>query len=114
MDIEEPDPSICRAIEGACRWYAKSKITGIRVVRKDDDRVVVPDPGAPPIWARFYDISTNTPIFCGRDGKIKKRLADIEQERRTGYSWYVSSGAPVLARCPTWRKRVQAGGSTTR
>jgi pectate lyase len=110
MDIETPDAAVRRAVAGACRWYEKSKVTGIRVVRKGGDKVVVPDPEAPPLWARFYDIRTNEPIFCGRDGVVKKRLAAIERERRTGYSWYVRSGASVLDRWPRWRKRVQALG----
>ena len=48
---------------------------------------MVEDPNAPPLWARFYEIGTNRPIYSGRDGVIKYRLAEIEIERRTGYSW---------------------------
>jgi PelA/Pel-15E family pectate lyase len=103
MDLEKPSPAVVRAIEGACAWFERRKLTGIRVVRKGDDKVVVEDTGAPPLWARFYDMATGKPIFCGRHGVIKERLADIERERRTGYAWYVDSGAAVLARWSAWR-----------
>ena len=70
------------------------------------DKVIVKDPKAPPIWARFYDIKTNRPIFCGRDGKIKKTLAEIDPERRTGYSWYGRYPAGLLTKdYPAWRKK---------
>ena len=48
---------------------------------------MVADPTAEPLWARFYEIGTNRPMFVGRDGIIHDHLADIEQERRLGYAW---------------------------
>ena len=59
------------------------------------------DPNAPVMWARFYEIKTNRPIFSGRDGKIKYAVSDIEFERRNGYAWYVRSGSKVAN---TWQK----------
>nr|HMQ45368.1 pectate lyase [Mariniflexile sp.] len=51
------------------------------------DVIVIPSPGNI-MWARFYDLNTNLPFFCGRDGVKKNTLAEIELERRTGYAWY--------------------------
>ena len=39
-----------------------------------DDRVVVKDPEGS-IWARFYEIGSNRPIFVGRDGVVKYSVA---------------------------------------
>lgn len=103
MSIEEPSPEDVRAVDAACRWYERSKLTGIRLARQDGDRVVVSDPDAPPLWARFYEIATNRPIFSGRDGVIKYKYSEIEPERRNGYAWYVSSGKSVLEEWPEWR-----------
>jgi len=65
--------------------------------------VIVEDLAAPPLWARFYEIGTNRPIFCGRDGIIKYTLAGIEHERRIGYSWYTESPAALLEKdYPRW------------
>ncbi|WP_426452585.1 pectate lyase [Paenibacillus sp. S-38] len=81
-------PQIATSIQAAVKWFGAVKLTGIKVVKTSDDVVVVSDPNASPIWARFYEIGTNKPIFAGRDGVVKYKLSEIEQERRTGYSWY--------------------------
>ena len=71
------------------------KITDLAIENIEDktqasgkDRVVKEDKNAPIIWARFYDLETHKPYFCGRDGIKKTALKDIENERRIGYSWY--------------------------
>ncbi len=114
MGIDKPSPRVVAAVEGAVAWFQRAKITGIRQVIKDApslprgiDKVVVEDSKARPIWARFYEIGTNKPIFCGRDGKIKSTLAEIEPERRTGYSWYGYYATSLLQRdYPAWRKKL--------
>ena len=86
--------AIVAAVDAAVDWMRRVQLTGQRLERRPDpalpggfDVVVVNDPGAPPLWARFYDIETNRPIFSGRDGVIRGSLAEIEHERRTGYAW---------------------------
>jgi PelA/Pel-15E family pectate lyase len=114
MAIKEPDERVRKAIESAIAWFEKSKLTGIRWEEKPDssksrgyDRVVVKDPNAGPLWARFYELKTNRPIFIGRDSQIKYDVMEIEEERRTGYSWYVTEPAKLLARdYPSWQKRL--------
>jgi len=64
--------------------------------------VVVDDPSAPPIWARFYEIDTNRPFFCGRDGVKKYSLAEIELERRSAYAWLRPFGEKVMKEYPKW------------
>jgi PelA/Pel-15E family pectate lyase len=120
LGIEQPSPPIVESIQAAVAWFEKAKLTGIKVVEQRDaalprgfDRVVMQDAQAPPIWARFYDIVTNRPIFCGRDGVIKASLAEIEHERRTGYGWYSASPAALLAKeYPSWaaRQRMSKAG----
>jgi PelA/Pel-15E family pectate lyase len=104
MSLDAPSPEVVAAIEGGVAWYRASALTGLRVELADGDRVVRPDASAPPIWARFYEIETNRPIFAGRDGVIRYALAEIEQERRAGYGWYVTAGNEVLAHYATWRR----------
>jgi pectate lyase len=112
----ESSPEVVAAVEGAVAWFEASRIKGIRVtVEKDDrsptgrNRVVVKDPSAPPMWARFYDIKTNRPIFADRDGVPKSELADIGYERRNGYSWLGYWPQKLLDQdYPAWKKK-QAG-----
>jgi PelA/Pel-15E family pectate lyase len=48
------------------------------------------------MWARFMDLETNEPFFCGRDGVKKKTLAEVEYERRNGYAWYNKTPAKLI------------------
>jgi PelA/Pel-15E family pectate lyase len=113
MGIEHPNRPVIDAIQSAVSWLDQVKLLGISVVDKRDaaqprgfDRVVVDDPKAEPLWARFYEIGTNRPIFCGRDGVIKYTFAEIEYERRTGYRWYLNTPAKLLATdYPAWAKQ---------
>ena len=112
MSIDNPNKEIIDSIQSAVAWFDHVKLTGIRQVNKPDDsergndKVIIKDATAPPIWARFYEIGTNRPIFCGRDGKIKYTMAEIEHERRTGYSWYGRGPADLLDKdYPAWQKK---------
>ncbi len=112
MTIDKPGPEVVQAIEGAVAWSRKVAISGWRVELPLDpaapnghDRVLVADPSAPPLWARFYEIGTNLPIYSGRDGVIKRNLAEIELERRSGYNWIDRFAATLLdTDYPAWKK----------
>ncbi|UCC99068.1 MAG: pectate lyase [Phycisphaerales bacterium] len=113
MSIERPSPGIVEAVQCAVAWFAEARLEGIRQVRRKDkskprswDKVIVEDASAPAMWARFYDIGTNKPIFCSRDGVPKATLAEISYERRTGYSWLGYYATDLLARdYPAWQKK---------
>ncbi len=119
MQIERPDAETVASIDGAVAWLRQSALHGVRVDRRPDasaaggfDVVVVDDPAAPPTWARFYEIGTNLPIYSGRDGTIRYRLAEIEIERRTGYSWLGPYAATLLDReYGAWQARLRQAKS---
>ncbi|HEY0320544.1 MAG TPA: pectate lyase [Pyrinomonadaceae bacterium] len=114
MDIKEPSQQVVEAIESAVSWFEKTKLTGIKWIEKSDasnpqgfERVVIKDPNAGPLWARFYEIGTNRPIFVGRDSVIKYDVMEIEAERRNGYGWYSEEPAKLLGEhYPAWRKKL--------
>mgnify|MGYP000150340451 CR=1 FL=1 len=116
MSLEKPGPEVVHAVESAVAWFESAELKGIRVeVQKDarspsgKNKFVVPDPAAPPLWARFYEIGSNRPIFCDRDGVAKYNLADIGYERRNGYAWYGDWARSLLEKdYPAWKKRVAA------
>ena len=105
MSLPTPPPEVVRAIKGGAEWFEAVKITGIRVVNTNADRVVVKDPNAPPLWARFYEIENNRPFFSGRDGVKKYTMAEIEQERRRGYAWYGNWGGLVARDNAKWKEK---------
>lgn len=119
MQLDEPDAKVVEAVNAAVAWFEQVKLTGIKLVEqpnaalpKGRDRIVVADPQAEPLWARFYEIGSNRPLFSGRDGIVKYSLAEIEAERRAGYQWYVTTPAKLLAKeYPAWRQRRAAAKS---
>ncbi len=89
MLVEQPSAELKQAVKDAVDWFNSAKIYDIKTQSTSNptDVVVVSSPGNI-LWARFYDLNTGLPFFCGRDGIKKATLAEIEIERRTGYSWY--------------------------
>ncbi|GGF22003.1 pectate lyase [Flavobacterium limi] len=94
MLVEQPSADVKQAVKDAVEWFNGAKLFDIATKKITDssqpsgqDVIVVASPGSV-LWARFYDLENNLPLFCGRDGIPKKTLAEIENERRVGYSWY--------------------------
>lgn len=120
MSIEAPSPEIIASVKGAALWLERVKMTGVRLETvpldqtaeyqfhdADFDRRLVEDPGAPPLWARFYDLENNSVVLANRDGIRVERYDQIDPERRTGYSWYGTWPARLVAReYPSWHCRV--------
>lgn len=117
MSLKHPSRQVEEAIESAVAWFKRSMLTGIRwdTVKAGRteyqyhttsiDRVIVKDSLAPPLWARFYELETNVPVFANRDGKPVYSLAEVDRERRTGYAWYTDEPAGVLKAYAGWKKR---------
>ena len=111
MAIDRPGPDVVAAVTGAAAWFEKTRLTGFRYEVVDApeipggrDRRVIPDPQAGPLWARFYEIGTNRPIFSGRDSVMRYAVSEIEPERRNGYSWYGAWPRQLLEKdYPAWR-----------
>jgi hypothetical protein len=79
MHVETGDARYLEPVPRALAWFERSAL-------------------APGRWARMYELGTNRPIYGDRDGKIKYRLEDLSEERRTGYSWESDYGVPALRR----------------
>jgi PelA/Pel-15E family pectate lyase len=109
MSLDRPSPEIIASIQGAVVWFERTQLTGIRFARLNTpagvDGVVTQDPTAGPLWARFYELGTERPIFIGRDQVIRYTLAEVERERRGGYAWYDERPLEILKRYPAWAKK---------
>ena len=114
MSIESPSTEIITAVNSAVTWFEKTKITGFREDHipiensKKTEKVIVKDPNAEPLWARFMELSDNTPFFCDRDGIKKASITEIGQERRIGYAWYTNEPKEVLKKYPAWKKKLKS------
>jgi len=111
MSVEEPTQAIIAAIEGAVGWFRSAAIHGIRLetftdAEGQDDKRVVADPDAGLLWARFYEIGNNRPIFLDRDSVVRYTFSEIGQERRTGYAYYGGWATRLLTdEYPRWREK---------
>jgi PelA/Pel-15E family pectate lyase len=59
---------VVAAIDAAAAWFREAAIMGYHYVPRGD---IAPREGAGPLWARFYEIGTNRPIFSDRDGQVR-------------------------------------------
>jgi PelA/Pel-15E family pectate lyase len=117
MSINNPSPRIITAVEAAVTWFEASRIYNIRVKTipaptvkfqyhtSSNDRIVVVDSTAPPIWTRFTELRTHRPLFSSRNWKIVYSLAEVERERRTGYGWYTYAPEKILDSYPQWAEK---------
>jgi PelA/Pel-15E family pectate lyase len=116
MSIERPDARVVESIESAVEWFRATQVSGLRWVERRDpaqpggyERTAVADKDAPPIWARFYEIGTNRPVFEGRDGVVRYNVMEIEAERRNGYGWYTEEPLRLINKDYTaWQKRIKS------
>lgn len=114
MSIEEPSPEVVAAIEGAVRWLRSVAMSGVRVKRIPNpdgrtDRILVADPDAPPLWARFYELGTNRPLYLDRDSVYRYDFSEIGYERRSGYSYHGGWAASLLDEdYPRWQAKHNA------
>lgn len=109
MSIEDPSPAVIAAVEGAVDWLQRVEMKGVaeRSARRGDgrnERWLEADPAAPPLWARFYELETNRPLYLDRDSVFRYDFAEIGYERRSGYGYHGDWAASLIARdYPAWR-----------
>jgi len=109
MDIKNPSQEIIRSVNGAVNWFQNHKIEGIKLqqISNSDglkDLIVIEDKNAGPLWARFYDLDTELPFFCDRDGIKRKSFVEMGYNRRNGYRWYTTAPTKLFQKYPSWVK----------
>ena len=105
MNQPHPSKQIVVAIDSAAAWFEKTRIMGFAFrFNGPAGRQLVAEPGYGPIWARYYQIGTDRPIFGDRDKTIHDRVDEISAERRRGYAWYGNSAEAALEQYKAWRK----------
>lgn len=113
MTLENPSPEVITAIQSACAWFETSKITGYRMQYDKDEkspkkfnRYLVEDPNAGPLWARFYYIDTNEPMYIDRGGVKRNSHNELSAERRNGYAYVGDFASELLLKeYPKWKEK---------
>lgn len=108
MKIKNPSPEIKDAIHGAISFLDRLKITDMQVLAAPSslghEMLKEKSPGAP-LWSRFYELNSLKPVFSGRDGIIKYKLAEVEAERRDKYKWYGDWPVTLYDKYILWNKK---------
>ena len=105
LAIEPASPELVAAVHAAARWFRAHAIQGFTYEPRGQ---LVAKEGAGPLWARFYELGTNRPLFSDRDGVRRYDLREIGEERRTGYLWYTDEPRSTLRRYDAWARRHPA------
>lgn len=104
-DLPHPTTKEEQSISAAAAWFKKTAIFGKAYGRTADGRGLSDSPGAGPIWARYYQIDTEIPIFGDRDKSIHDDVSDLSRERRNGYSWFGAAPQRALDRYKQWAQQ---------
>jgi PelA/Pel-15E family pectate lyase len=89
--LQPATPEIEKSVKSAVKWFKENDIEGysynVSKVNGKAVRTLAEDKNSV-IWARFYDVNNNKPLFGDRDGSVKYNYNDVSEERRNGYSWF--------------------------
>ncbi|HEX7530009.1 MAG TPA: pectate lyase, partial [Pyrinomonadaceae bacterium] len=98
-----PGPPVVAAVQAVAAWFEKTKIPDVTFKRDGENgRRLIPAPGNGPLWARYYEVGADRPIFGDRDKTIHDDVNEISQERRNGYSWYSEGPGRALEQYAVW------------
>lgn len=107
LSLDSPSPEVVAAIEGAMTWFRANALHGVVWNRNaTTGSGLEPRPGARDLWARFYELGTDKPIFGDRDRTIHFIETEVSSERRHGYSWFSSEPADLFPRYEKWRRAL--------
>ena len=104
MRLPNPAPGTIAAVHAAAAWFEKTRLADVAYISKGDKgRQLVPEPGAAPLWARYYSLEADCPIFGDRDKTIHDDVSGISSERRNGYRWFTGGPMGALQAYARWK-----------
>ena len=107
MSLPNPSPEIIVAVDSGIAWLKSAAIYGYEYVGgrgTPEGRVLKPREGAGPLWARYYSVTTQKPIFGDRDKSLHDTVNELSPERRNGYQWYGNGAQHALDTYAEWSK----------
>jgi PelA/Pel-15E family pectate lyase len=112
MSLPDPTPAEVAAVHGGVAWMKSAAIMGKAWIGGKGDpegRRLVDQPGAGPIWSRYYSRTTGKPVFGERDKTLRDEVNELSLERRNGYSWYSAGPQKAVKAYDAWSKSHPAG-----
>ena len=109
MQLPEPGAEEISAVHAAAAWFEKTKLMNVAFKSTGSTgRDLISAPGNGPIWARYYQIGDDKPIFGDRDKSIHDTVDEISKERRNGYSWFGNGAKRALQHYVKWSRAYPA------
>jgi PelA/Pel-15E family pectate lyase len=107
MDISDPGADVIKAVHSAAVWFERTKVSDATYGPAPDGkgRLLLKVLGAGPIWARYYEVGSDRPLFGDRDKTIHDDVRGISRERRDGYKFYISTPSRALERYKLWLEK---------
>ena len=105
--MKQPDrsPELMAAVRDGIAWLEAHALSDIGWTPKPGRRLVAM-PGAGPLWARFYSLDHQTPIYGDRDRRILSDVNELIPERRDGYNWVGTGPAKAIAAYRKWQAKA--------
>ena len=110
MRQPQPSPQVLAAVESGAHWLDAQRLRDLAIEKVDapneeggHDVRIVAVPGAS-LWARFYGLDDEQPLYSDRNGERLARFSDVSNERRVGYAWHGTWPEKLLRQeLPRWR-----------
>jgi PelA/Pel-15E family pectate lyase len=112
MTPPRPSAQVKTAIADGIAWLRAHAIYDKAVVggrNTPEGRHLIEQQGAGPLWARFYALDTEKPIFGDRDKTLHDDMNEISLERRNGYAWFNTAPAGALSEYDKWKLSQNVG-----
>ncbi len=107
MSLPHPSKELIASIQAGVTWLKGAAVMGYEYAGGrgvEGGRQLRPKDGAGPIWARYYSVTTQKPIFGDRDKTLHDNVNDLSLERRNGYAWYSNGEQKTIDAYPAWAK----------
>jgi PelA/Pel-15E family pectate lyase len=104
MSLPKPSPAVVAAVTGGMAMLKTLAVQDRAWVMVDaaQGKRLVTQPGAGPLWSRYYDVTSLKPVFGDRDKTLHDDVHDISAERRRGYAWWGNWPVKTLAAYDAW------------
>lgn len=109
MKLDRPAPEVAAAIEAGVQWLRATALRDRAWRHSAQGSVLVEQPGAPLLWARYTSLESGKPVFGDRDLTLHDDVMEISAERRNGYAWYLTGGQRALSAYAKWKEQQSAG-----
>jgi len=107
MSLPHPSKELVASIQAGVAWLKAVAVYGFEYSGGrgvEGGRQLRPKEGAGPLWARYYSVPEQKPIFGDRDKTLHDTVNDLSLERRNGYSWWSGGEQKTIDNYAAWCK----------